>query len=397
MAYTGKHTSAYIRNKNNTKKKSSVLQKILTTVCVMLGVIVLAAGGVYAVFHHYYSKLGTVNDENDKYWLDDSGVTDTNGDGDAEQGTVPPVVDEGLTSDGSETDLPPVTDEELKDINDNLEGDRKDYETGAMNIMILGLDSRKDSFSGLSDSMILISINKDAKKVLMTSFMRDIYCKIPGYKSNRLNAAYSLGGIDLNKKTIKENFGITVDRGVVINFYLVMEAVDAVGGVEIDIDKGEVWAINENIESQNLEVLKRPASTDKLPSGTSGPTLLNGVQALAYARVRHVGTDFARTGRQRTVIMKCLEKIKGMSLTDLTALADQFLPKVRTDLTESECASLLMTLTQVSEYEIESMNIPMDGTWKNANIGGAAVLSIDFNKNAEAWFKAVENTSGEGE
>ncbi len=391
MAYTGKHTSAYIRNKN--KKKSGVARKILTTVCVMLGVIILAAGGVYAVFHHYYSKLGNVNDGNDRYWLDDSGGADADGDSAADPGTVAPVVDEGLTSDGSETDLPLVTDEELKDINDNLEGVRQDYETGAMNIMVLGLDSRKDSFSGLSDSMILISINKDAKKVLMTSFLRDIYCKIPGYKSNRLNAAYSLGGIELNKKTIKENFGITVDRGVVINFYLVMEAVDAVGGVEIDIDKGEVWAINENIESQNLEVLKRPASTDKLPSGTSGPTLLNGVQALAYARVRHVGTDFARTGRQRTVIMKCLEKIKGMSLTELTALADQFLPKVRTDLTETECASLLMTLTQVGDYEIESMTIPMDGTWKNANIGGAAVLSINFDKNAEAWFKAVENTS----
>ena len=135
----------------------------------------------------------------------------------------------------------------------------------------------------------------------MTSFLRDIYLSIPGYESNRLNAAYAYGGTKLLTETIKANFGITVDRCLVVNFYVVMDLVDAVGGIDLDVTADEISVMNGYIRHHN-QLLGNPENTDILSSDDAGTIHADGNQALAYARVRYVGTAFARTGRQRTVI-----------------------------------------------------------------------------------------------
>ena len=117
---------------------------------------------------------------------------------------------------------------------------------------------------------------------------------------------------------------------------------------------------------------------------------MNGNQALAYARNRYVGTDFARTDRQRTVVSKCIEKIKKLGLGEISKLAEDFLPRVRTDLTEGDCATLLLMALNLSDYEIKTMAVPVDGTWKSANINGMSVLTIDFSANTQAWLEAVK-------
>ena len=106
-------------------------------------------------------------------------------------------------------------------------------------------------------------------------------------------------------------------------------------------------------------------------------------------RVRYVGTDFARTGRQRTIINRSLEKAKGMNLAEMNSMMGQFLPRVRTDLTEMDCANLLLMLLGISDYSIDSMTIPQEGTWKSARIRGMAVLSVDMKANAKAWYEKV--------
>lgn len=345
-----------------------------------------AAAGGYAVFHHYYSLMHRPGQE------------DTGQPGDSAV-TVPADDGPGDDENGDDAGVEPATDDEIdqleRDLKENLEkmeGDSELYDTDAFNVMLIGVDSRKDSFSGRSDSMILFSIDKKEKKVTMTSFLRDIYVSIPGYGSNRLNASYAFGGMDLLTETIKANFGITVDRCVVVNFYVVMDFVDAVDGVDLDLTAAEIKVMNGYIRGQN-DLLGNPAETDLMPE-QDGTYHVDGNQALAYARVRYVGTDFARTGRQRTVISKCLEKAKTMNLGELTGLAEGFLPHVSTNLTEGDCASLLLMLLGAKDYDIQSMVIPADGTWNYASIRGMSVITVDFDANAKAWHDLVD---GEGE
>ncbi|MDO4189823.1 MAG: LCP family protein, partial [Lachnospiraceae bacterium] len=306
--------------------------------------------------------------------------------------------DEGENVNDAYEEIVEATPDEIIAIEEDLENNIEDmasnselYNTDCFNLLLIGVDSRSNNYSGRSDVMILVSINKETKRVVMTSILRDTFVSIPGNGTNRLNAAYAYGGEDLLVETIKANFGIDVDRCAIVNFYVVMDLVNAVGGVDIELSSDEIKVMNKYyIEGWNY-IFDEPKGTDIIDESLAGTTVhLNGKQALAYARVRYVGTDFARTARQREVIMLCLEKIKGMSLSELDTLAEELLPKIRTNLTESDCASLLLMALNISSYSFDNMTIPIEGSWSNVNIRGMSVLAIDFQKNTEAWFNLVQ-------
>lgn len=357
-------------------KKRKGKKKWVIALISVLAVVGIVAGAGYGVFHHYYSLMGRLDG------LESENPEQSNQ-------TLPPESEDEPT-------LPPASEDEIKqleeEMRENLEKMEQNselYTTDAFNVLLIGVDSRSESLSGRSDCMILVSIDKSSKKVVMTSFLRDIYLSIPGHGSNRLNAAYAFGGTDLLTETIKANFGIKVDRCVVVNFYLVMDLVDAVGGIELEITADEIRVMNSYLKEQN-RLLGNPEGTDVLAESAAGIIHVNGNQALAYARNRYVGTDFARTDRQRTVVSKCIEKIKKLGLGEISKLAEDFLPRVRTDLTEGDCATLLLMALNLSDYEIKTMAVPVDGTWKSANINGMSVLTIDFSANTQAWLEAVK-------
>ena len=350
----------------------------IVVICVV-AVLALLAGTAYAVFHHYFSLMGRIEPMA-------TPAADA-----SPSPTIEPEPEE-------EPAASPATEEEIVEIEDSLqknleqmEQDSDLYKTDTFNILLIGVDARDEAMSGRSDCMILASINKTTKKVVLTSFLRDIYLSIPGSWSDRLNAAYVYGGTDLLKETLKANFGITVDRCVVVNFYIVMDIVDAFGGIDLDLTADEIKVMNSYINNHN-NLLGNPSGTDILSTSAAGTVHVDGNQALAYARVRYVGTDFARTGRQRTVITKCIEKAKTMDLGQISGLAEEFLPRVRTDLTEGDCATLLLMALDLGSYTFDQMVIPADGTWSNANIRGMAVLTVDFAANTQAWLDKVNGT-----
>lgn len=362
-------------------------------ICAIIALAVVVLAG-YAVFHHYYSLLD-YHDPND-YDSGEAMLTEESGSMAADDSTetAMPHIDIRTNEDAViETADGAGSDEEIEDqLLANLkqmEESSSLYETDAFNLLLVGIDARDDSFSGNSDAMILLSINRNTKKVVMTSLLRDIYVSIPGHGNNRLNHAYMTGGMNLLTQTIQNNFGIHVDRCVVINFYLMMDLVDALGGLDLDVSADEIDVMNMYIRNQN-RMLGKPLKTDILSESDAGFLHADGSQTLAYTRVRYVGTDFARTGRQRIVINKCLEKIKNMNLGELMALAEEFLPEVRTDLTQGDCASLLLMLLRFPDYQIETMTIPGEGTYRYAEIRDMSVLTIDFQKNTEEWHKLVE-------
>ena len=260
----------------------------------------------------------------------------------------------------------------------------------SMNILLVGLDSRKDNYTGRSDSMILCTINKKSKKFVMTSFLRDSYVSIPGHGKDKLNAAYALGGSNLLANTIYENYGIVVDRTAVFNFLFVIDIIDYLGGVTVDVTADELPYLNMYIHDQNEELynLANP-NKGQIHSGP-GTYTLDGNQALGYARIRYVGTDVARSERQRLVLSQCIDKCKKLSTGQLNEMMTLFLPRIKTDLTSGDCLSLITTLLRAGSYESGSMAIPTDGTWKDAKVGNQEVIKItDFDANTEAWEKLV--------
>lgn len=366
-----------MKKKRKAGKKVPKRRKWLTAAGILLVLLLLPAAAALGIFKHYYNMLDYRQDE-----LADSYEETLPSDSEKENEEYG-----GDIKEASEDEIAAI-EERIRQNTEAIQEGQAGGDTDTFNLLLIGVDSRKDSYSGRSDAMILVSINREDKQIVMTSLLRDMYVSIPGHGSNRLNAAYAYGGSSLLTETIASNLGIRVDRCIVGNFYLVMDVIDALGGIDIPLSADEIRVMNQYISGQN--VLKgKEVSEDILSEDNTGRAHLNGNQALAYARVRYVGTDFARTGRQREILSRCLDKVKQMDLGAINGLMETFLPRVRTDLTETDCASLLMLGLQLPDFEMQTMTIPMEGTWENARIRGMSVLTVDFLANTDAWYKLV--------
>ena len=255
-------------------------------------------------------------------------------------------------------------------------------EEGVKNILLIGNDSRTEDESGRSDAMILVSISSRTNTIHMTSLLRDIYVDIPGHDGNRLNAAYAYGGPELLMETLEENFDIEVNRYMLVIFQAFANLVDAVGGVDLEVTNEEVQYINGYLVEYN-QLQGNPEGTDYLDTSLSGTIHLNGPQALAYCRNRYIGTDFARTERQRKVLAAAIKSAPLALVTNGGELIDGVMSNITTNLTKSELNGLMLQAPAMLTYDMISGSIPLEGTYSNANIRGMAVLEVDFEANKE--------------
>lgn len=349
---------------------------IILLVFVILLCSIAVAG--WLLLKHYYSMMNIQTDDNTQIeqTMPISGSLDENPGAQTEFA-------QGENVAASEEPEPSENTEETIGLFDDMEVDERIF-----SIMLIGVDSRDDSDEGRSDSMILFNINPDTKKVIMTSFLRDIYVDIPSFGGDRLNTSYAVGGANLLSKTISRNFGIDVDKYVTLNFWTVRDIIDAFGGVDIDVTEAEIEVLNSYLGEHNF-LLNKPFGTDYLSPEDAGMIHLNGSQALAYARIRYIGSDFARTGRQREIISVCMEKLKEMSIFEINDMLEQFLPSVSTNLTEQDVLTLLFMALRIKDYSTESMAIPVDGTWEYANVEGMSVIKANFAANAKAWYNKI--------
>ena len=249
-----------------------------------------------------------------------------------------------------------------------------------VNIMLIGQDRRPGEARARSDSMILVTFNKAKKTITMTSFMRDLYLDLPnGYRDDRINVAYYLGGMELLDKTLYESFGVIVDANVEVDFDQFQYIIDLLGGVEIELTESEARYIDKKMGGDYVE---------------PGVQILNGREALWYARNRSSGgtSDFGRTDRQRTVLMALMEAYKGQNTLDMLGLVDDILPMVTTDLSKSEVIDYVWALyPMLAECEVITQRIPVDGGYYNANVRGMAVLMPDMDVNRQALVDSLTN------
>jgi anionic cell wall polymer biosynthesis LytR-Cps2A-Psr (LCP) family protein len=135
------------------------------------------------------------------------------------------------------------------------------------------------------------------------------------------------------------------------------------------------------VEYNQLE--GRPEGTDYLDTSLSGNLHLNGPQALAFCRNRYIGTDFARTERQRKVLTAAVKNVPLALVTNAGTLVKGVMSNVTTNLTKTELSGLMMQAPMMLTYDMVSGSIPLEGTYSNANIRGMAVLEVDFEANKQ--------------
>ena len=241
-----------------------------------------------------------------------------------------------------------------------------------INFMLVGQDRRPGQGRQRSDSMILVTINVEKKTLTMTSFMRDLWIKIPGKFYERLNVPYAIGGFKLLNATMEDQFGVHVDHNVEVDFTGFEGVIDKVGGVEITLTKSEAGYMNKSNDEWSFE---------------AGTYTLNGEQALCYARNRKIGSEFKRTQRQRTILNEVFKKIKNLSLTEMYDLAEEILPLIKTDMTDSEIMKYILELSKIlPEIEIVSQRIPVDDGYQLTMIKKKSVIYL----NKKHWKKNLD-------
>ena len=277
-----------------------------------------------------------------------------------------------------------INEEEI-DVNESVTENQvmKGYTT----IALVGIDSRDDKLKSdwNSDTMIIASINNDTKKVKLVSVYRDTYLCLgedeDGNNSYGLaNSAYCTGGAKKMINMLNKNLDMNISDFVTVNFQAVAETVELLGGIDVEMKKEEVVHLN-NYCVETSEV----TGMDYTPlEEIEGVQHLNGVQAVAYARIRKTsGNDFRRAARQREVIYKIVEKAKNSSIATLNTVLDKIFPMIYTSLTEKEILSMGMNMLS---YDIEDQTgFPFDhlygDTVKEAMDGVDCVLPITLESN----------------
>lgn len=237
-----------------------------------------------------------------------------------------------------------------------------------VNFLLLGQDRRGGTKNSLTDVMMLCSINKETKTLTMTSFLRDLYLKIPGYyRSDKLNVAYPVGGFEMINETLKVNFGVKVDGNMEVDFSQFAKIIDLLGGVDIELTGAEAAFLN--------------ASGFSVRTGMNH---LKGDEALLYSRLRYIDSDFYRTNRQRNVITAILKKFKTASLGQLTDTIINLLGMITTDMTDAEIMSYAVELAPIlKDLEFKSQHIPVEGTYYYGDVKDQNIVDCIFIKDFE--------------
>ena len=214
-------------------------------------------------------------------------------------------------------------------------------------------DTTEFSDDARSDSMILVSLDIKDHVIRLVSIERGtgVPILLDGYEGQYdwITHTFRYGGARLTMKTIEDCFNVQVDHYVRVNFNSFVQIVDAVGGVDLDITEMEAKALNWEVPSNSMLIVKKVEP---------GWNHFDGYTALQYARLRAIDDDWHRVARQRTVIQAVLDRIKSASVTELNDLLDTALPVVQTNFTKTEIAALMVQLPSFLGVTADQMTMP---------------------------------------
>lgn len=234
-----------------------------------------------------------------------------------------------------------------------------------VNILLMGVDRRGMKNNGLprSDSMMLVSIDPTGKRYDMFSILRDTYVDIPGKGSSRINSAIVEGGPELAMETVSQFTGLPVDRYVITDFEGFKALIDAVGGVEIDVEKNMYYhdPTDKGVYDINLK---------------KGLQKLDGDKALQYVRFRHDATsDYTRTERQRKLMTAVVDQMKnGTTLMQLPTILKEVTPYVQTNISSVDMLKLSALGLKLNTLEPGNYQLPPMGMFRESHRAGSVLV-----------------------
>lgn len=234
------------------------------------------------------------------------------------------------------------------------------------NVLILGSDSRTESYSGRSDSIMVVRVDPRKKTIKMVSFPRDARVKIPGRGFNKINAAFAYGGPELAVKAVEQFAGIKIDGYVATNFRGFIKSVNQLNGLKFDLEK----AIHDRQAGPFLD---------------AGPQTMDGLEALALARSRKAvkNGDFGRAANHQKMIKAFLVQETDSDNKSLAVKAISILPNVKTDLPLVRLLSLGFSAMNIDNQKIDG--VVLEGSSKM--VGGASVIMLDSQFAKQAFEK----------
>ena len=246
---------------------------------------------------------------------------------------------------------------------------------GITNVLLIGTDARTLDEASRADSIIIATLDNNNKQIRLTSLFRDTLVNIPGHGEGKLNAALAYGGIELLIETIKETYGISLDKYVIINFWGFEAIIDQMDGLELNVEEYMLEELNKYIGEST--------GGNDCPVTEVGLQVLNGKQALSYARIRKgVGDDFERTERQREVLFKVAEKLQKTKPIKYLGISNKMLDYLRTNMELSECLNMAYTIFKFPSLDTEQLSIPVPELTVDEEIDGNSVLRMDRYENA---------------
>ncbi len=275
-------------------------------------------------------------------------------------------------------------------VNPELDSEQIEVLKGYTNIALFGLDNRTagNYDYGQSDTIMIASINNDTKEIKLVSVYRDTYLSIGEGKFNKANAAYNLGGVVRAVQMLNSNLDLNIKQYVCVNWHALVEAIDALGGVEIDITQQEMHYINAFMAEIDAQTgLSTPHVTQ------FGKVVLNGTQATSYARIRSTaGSDWRRTSRQRIVLEAMLNKAKSANIQDLLEACNVVFDDIKTNLDLFDIYDLAK---DVSSYSlVETSGFPFELTTRELAYTNSTVVPINLEKNVSMLHEFLFETEG---
>ena len=354
-------------------------------------------------------------DLDEDYSFDDEGNLILRDDETGETYSLSALSEEDIDKLAAQYEMDDSIDPNELEINENLPDN-------IINILLIGLDVRgtkkekllteQGKYSKRSDVLIVLSLNLDDGSIKLSSLARNTYVEVPGRKNKTIIAnSYGHANYENGKfkswtdtpetciRTVNHNFELNIQYYVAINFYGVAQIIEGLGGVDLDLTKTEATAINTYLSTGTIKNSKgekishgkaiansyddKNGKRDKLKK-TSGVQHLDGIQALMYARLRSIDSDFVRTARTRhlldCLLKQTLEKVKANKLNLLDLVSD-FIAYPVTNINPSTIMQLIgkvlssgvMDNLESTDSVISEFRIPIDGHWKYDTVDGASV------------------------
>ncbi|NLO86509.1 MAG: LCP family protein [Clostridiales bacterium] len=269
----------------------------------------------------------------------------------------------------------------------------QDLPDNVTNILLLGIDNRSSKLQrGLSDAVMICSVNKNTGRVQLTSFARDTAVSIPGYNSQRrINAAYKYGGPELAMRTINRNFKLNVQRYVVVNIHGLANVIDALGGVDIEMSELEARRINYELIKEPMDKVEREDV-----QAFEGLQHVDGMQAVTFARIRGLDNDLERTHRQRRLLEALFKQVSDIDLFGFMSLIETALPYVESNLATDELMTLGLSVLSGETIAniggdgeiIGQLRIPLDKRYGYKTINNSSVIYLN-EKNKKISINAI--------